>query len=412
MIHDTAAVGTPKVASAAHALGRLNPHVAVETHPQRSTPPRRGARAALRPRPRRQRQLRHPLPRQRRLRRRGPAADLRGDEPVGGAARASSTRRAAAPATVPVPRGPRPRAGAELRQAGIIGALPGVMGSMMALEAIKLDRACRHPARRRAADLRRAPRRDPAPPRRAPPGLPGLRRAGPREGRSSPLDSAAASGGTGRMIDIRPVGYLIGWLVTALGASMALPMAADSFTGDGNAQVFATTAILTGLVGVLMALACSRRDRTPLDPAAGLPADHRHLGGLPAVRGAAVLPRRPAGELHRRDVRGDVGDHHHRLDGLRRPRRPAGRGAALARHAAMVRRPRHRRRGDDLPADAQGRRHAAVPLRGLRHAGQDPAARRRDRAAPDLDLPDALGALLPRLRPRRDGRTSTRRCTR
>ena len=66
------------------------------------------------------------------------------------------------------------------------------------------------------------------------------------------------------MIDVRPVGYLIGWLVTALGASMALPMAADLVTGDGNAQVFATTAILTGLVGVLMALACSRRDRTPL----------------------------------------------------------------------------------------------------------------------------------------------------
>ena len=66
------------------------------------------------------------------------------------------------------------------------------------------------------------------------------------------------------MIDVRPVGYLIGWLVTALGASMALPMAADLVTGDGNAQVFATTAILTGLVGVLMAFACSRRDRRPL----------------------------------------------------------------------------------------------------------------------------------------------------
>ena len=66
------------------------------------------------------------------------------------------------------------------------------------------------------------------------------------------------------MIDVRPVGYPIGWLVTALGASMALPMVADLLTGNGNADVFATTAILTGLVGVLMALACSRRERKPL----------------------------------------------------------------------------------------------------------------------------------------------------
>jgi trk system potassium uptake protein TrkH len=66
------------------------------------------------------------------------------------------------------------------------------------------------------------------------------------------------------MIDVRPVGYLMGWLVTALGASMALPMAADLLTGDSNAQVFATTAIVTVVVGVLMALACSRRDRRPL----------------------------------------------------------------------------------------------------------------------------------------------------
>ena len=48
VIHDTAAVGTPKVASAAHALGRLNPHVAVETARAQARRRRRGrARAAL-----------------------------------------------------------------------------------------------------------------------------------------------------------------------------------------------------------------------------------------------------------------------------------------------------------------------------------------------------------------------------
>ena len=35
MLHATPEVGRPKVASAARALGRLNPHVAVEPHPLR-----------------------------------------------------------------------------------------------------------------------------------------------------------------------------------------------------------------------------------------------------------------------------------------------------------------------------------------------------------------------------------------
>jgi trk system potassium uptake protein TrkH len=63
------------------------------------------------------------------------------------------------------------------------------------------------------------------------------------------------------MIDLRPVGYLIGWLVLALGASMALPMAADMVAGHGNARVFATTAILTIVAGAVNALACATRER-------------------------------------------------------------------------------------------------------------------------------------------------------
>ena len=58
--------------------------------------------------------------------------------------------------------------------AGIIGALPGVIGSMMALEAVKLIARAGSPLRRRDADLRRAPRRDPPPARRPPRRLPGL----------------------------------------------------------------------------------------------------------------------------------------------------------------------------------------------------------------------------------------------
>ncbi len=38
VIHDTDALGEPKVASATHAIARLNPHVVVEPHPVRFTP--------------------------------------------------------------------------------------------------------------------------------------------------------------------------------------------------------------------------------------------------------------------------------------------------------------------------------------------------------------------------------------
>ncbi len=62
------------------------------------------------------------------------------------------------------------------------------------------------------------------------------------------------------MIDLRPVGYVIGWLVAALGASMVLPMIADLAGGHPQSRVFAATAILTVVCGVLTALACQSED--------------------------------------------------------------------------------------------------------------------------------------------------------
>ncbi|HMQ94930.1 MAG TPA: TrkH family potassium uptake protein [Amaricoccus sp.] len=59
------------------------------------------------------------------------------------------------------------------------------------------------------------------------------------------------------MVDVRPVGYLVGWLVTALGLSMALPLVADLAAGSANARVFATTAILVIVSGAVLAFACS-----------------------------------------------------------------------------------------------------------------------------------------------------------
>lgn len=59
------------------------------------------------------------------------------------------------------------------------------------------------------------------------------------------------------MSDLRPVGYVIGLLVAALGAVMLLPFAADLIEGDGNWPVFLGCAAMTSLVGAALALACA-----------------------------------------------------------------------------------------------------------------------------------------------------------
>jgi hypothetical protein len=59
---------------------------------------------------------------------------------------------------------------------GVVGALGGVIGSMMALEAVKLITGAGEPLSRPAADLRRPGGRDPHGADRSGPGLPGLRR--------------------------------------------------------------------------------------------------------------------------------------------------------------------------------------------------------------------------------------------
>ena len=58
------------------------------------------------------------------------------------------------------------------------------------------------------------------------------------------------------MVDIRPVGYIIGWLLGVLGASMLFPMIADIVAGGARGQEFASTAIITVVAGAVMVLAC------------------------------------------------------------------------------------------------------------------------------------------------------------
>lgn len=59
------------------------------------------------------------------------------------------------------------------------------------------------------------------------------------------------------MIDLRPVGYVIGLLVAVLGAAMLVPMGVDWFDGNGHAWVFLQSAVLTVLVGGSMAISCA-----------------------------------------------------------------------------------------------------------------------------------------------------------
>ncbi len=59
------------------------------------------------------------------------------------------------------------------------------------------------------------------------------------------------------MLDMRPVGYVIGLLVAVLGATMALPLAMDVFDGNGQWPVFAVAMFLSCLTGGLLAIACA-----------------------------------------------------------------------------------------------------------------------------------------------------------
>lgn len=58
------------------------------------------------------------------------------------------------------------------------------------------------------------------------------------------------------MIDLRPVGYVIGLMVAMLGVAMLPPMVMDIIDGQGHWPVFGESALFTVLVGGLVALAC------------------------------------------------------------------------------------------------------------------------------------------------------------
>ncbi|WP_112321443.1 TrkH family potassium uptake protein [Oceanibium sediminis] len=66
------------------------------------------------------------------------------------------------------------------------------------------------------------------------------------------------------MIDARPVGYVIGLLVVALGVSMALPMLADVLEGRGEGETFAISGLITIMTGGALVLACANSEHRGL----------------------------------------------------------------------------------------------------------------------------------------------------
>lgn len=59
------------------------------------------------------------------------------------------------------------------------------------------------------------------------------------------------------MVDLRPVGHVLGLLLVAFAALMLLPMGLDRFTGHGNWLAFLYAGAVTGVSGGVLALACA-----------------------------------------------------------------------------------------------------------------------------------------------------------
>ena len=97
------------------------------------------------------------------------------------------------------------------------------------------------------------------------------------------------------MIDIRPVGYIVGWLVLVLGLLMLVPFGVDLREGDINAEAMALSAVLTIVIGATLAVACASDGRTSLSLRQGFMlttaswAIFPAVGALPMMLGAPRL---------------------------------------------------------------------------------------------------------------------------
>ncbi len=74
----------------------------------------------------------------------------------------------------------------------------------------------------------------------------------------------AARANAGAMLDMRPVGYVIGLLVTVLGLTMIFPMLVDLAEGKEHWPVFVESGLITILAGGVLALSCANGVREGL----------------------------------------------------------------------------------------------------------------------------------------------------
>ena len=67
------------------------------------------------------------------------------------------------------------------------------------------------------------------------------------------------------MLDLRPIGYVIGFLVTVLGITMLPPMILDIIDGQRHWRSFATSALISIVIGIMMAASCANSARRELN---------------------------------------------------------------------------------------------------------------------------------------------------
>ena len=91
------------------------------------------------------------------------------------------------------------------------------------------------------------------------------------------------------MIDLRPVGYILGWLVLVLGLLMILPLLLDLADGDANAGGFALAAVLAIMGGASVALACAGPRHRSLSLRQGFVLTTASWAVFPAVAGLPLM---------------------------------------------------------------------------------------------------------------------------
>lgn len=91
------------------------------------------------------------------------------------------------------------------------------------------------------------------------------------------------------MIDVRPVGHILGWLVLVLGLLMVPCLLIDLADGNPNAREFALTAVVTIVAGAAIAVACAGAGRPHLDLRQGFLLTTGAWAVFPAVAGLPLM---------------------------------------------------------------------------------------------------------------------------